>query len=497
MNYYETKIDGNATDSMNIDLNSNINIPLVVDLDGTLTLTDTLHELAIKFFFKNPILNIFRMIFWLFEGKARFKYYLSEASEIKINLIPYNDSFINWLQSEKDAGRKLILCTGANQKIANAVAENLKIFDNTFASTKDLNLSGNNKSTFLEKEFGDSGFIYAGNSMDDMNVWKKASKSIVVNGSNRVKSLVKKKIDSFIIFPSQKTVKINWLKPLRLHQWSKNILIFLPLIAAYQQYSFENLISLIGAFICMGLCASSTYVLNDIIDLESDRLHARKKFRSFASGEIPLNFSLFMLLLLPSSIYFSYAISVNFMAIILIYVFLTISYSIFIKALVIIDCIVLAALYTIRIIAGAVVSNNIPSFWLVAFSILFFFSLAFLKRYSELLNASNIGEEMIHGRGYLSSDNPLVLSLGVASGLGSVVVMMLYLNSPEILLLYSFQEILWLTIPILLFWISYVWLQAHRGNIDDDPVIFAIKDYVSIFSAIGFFVCIFLGATGF
>ena len=212
---------------------------------------------------------------------------------------------------EKDAGRKLILCTGANQKIANAVAENLKIFDNTFASTKDLNLSGNNKSTFLEKEFGDSGFIYAGNSMDDMNVWKKASKSIVVNGSNRVKSLVKKKIDSFIIFPSQKTGKINWLKPLRLHQWSKNILIFLPLIAAYQQYSFENLISLIGAFICMGLCASSTYVLNDIIDLESDRLHARKKFRSFASGEIPLNFSLFMLLLLPSSIYFSYAISVN------------------------------------------------------------------------------------------------------------------------------------------------------------------------------------------
>ena len=308
---------------------------------------------------------------------------------------------------------------------------------------------------------------------------------------------MKKKIDSFIIFPSQKTVKINWLKPLRLHQWSKNILIFLPLIAAYQQYSFENLISLIGAFICMGLCASSTYVLNDIIDLESDRLHARKKFRSFASGEIPLNFSLFMLLLLPSSIYFSYAISVNFMAIILIYVSLTISYSIFIKALVIIDCIVLAALYTIRIIAGAVVINNIPSFWLVAFSILFFFSLAFLKRYSELLNASNIGEEMIHGRGYLSSDNPLVLSLGVASGLGSVVVMMLYLNSPEILLLYSFQEILWLTIPILLFWISYVWLQAHRGNIDDDPVIFAIKDYVSIFSAIGFFVCIFLGATGF
>ena len=156
----------------------------------------------------------------------------------------------------------------------------------------------------------------------------------------------------------------------------------------------------------------------------------------------------------------------------------------------------LAALYTIRIIAGAVVINNIPSFWLVAFSILFFFSLAFLKRYSELLNASKIGEQMIHGRGYLSSDNPLVLSLGVSSGLGSVVVMMLYLNSPEILLLYSFQEILWLTIPILLFWISYIWLQAHRGNIDDDPVIFAIKDYVSIFSAISFFVCIFLGATG-
>ena len=156
----------------------------------------------------------------------------------------------------------MILCTGANQKIANAIAEDLKIFDNTFSSTKELNLSGKNKSTFLEKEFGNSGFIYAGNSMDDMNVWKKASKSIVVNGSNRVKSLVKKQIDSFIFFPSNKTEKINLLKPLRLHQWSKNTLIFLPLIAAYQQYSFENLLLLIGAFICMGICASSTYVLN-------------------------------------------------------------------------------------------------------------------------------------------------------------------------------------------------------------------------------------------
>jgi 4-hydroxybenzoate polyprenyltransferase len=204
-----------------------------------------------------------------------------------------------------------------------------------------------------------------------------------------------------------------------------------------------------------------------------------------------------MLSLLPLSIFLALIIGKNFALILLLYIGITLSYSLYLKSIVIVDCIVLAALYTIRIIAGAIVINNIPSFWLVAFSTLFFFSLAFLKRYSELLSSQNIGQNIVYGRGYFSSDSPLILSLGLSSGLGSVIVMMLYLNSPEILELYNYPEIVWCTIPILLFWVSHIWLQAHRGNVHDDPVIFAIKDRISIFSVIGFFVCIISGARGF
>jgi len=480
-----------------LQLNSKIEAPLVIDLDGTLVLTDTLHESVIKFLTKKPFLHFLLMLSWLFYGKAKFKDNLSQRTEIRVDLLPYNQLFLAWIKLERDAGRKLILCTAANEKIANKIASHLEIFDDVICSTKIKNISGENKALILKERFSKTGFIYAGNSFDDLVVWKQASETIVVNASKSLKDSLKKIVDSFLDFPHASKKMTYLLRPLRLHQWAKNFLIFLPLIAAHQFYNFENILMLIGAFVSIGLCASSTYVFNDLIDLESDRLHARKKLRSFASGEIPLKFSLVMLSLLPLSIFLALIIGKNFALILLLYIGITLSYSLYLKSIVIVDCIVLAALYTIRIIAGAIVINNIPSFWLVAFSTLFFFSLAFLKRYSELLSSQNIGQNIVYGRGYFSSDSPLILSLGLSSGLGSVIVMMLYLNSPEILELYNYPEIVWCTIPILLFWVSHIWLQAHRGNVHDDPVIFAIKDRISIFSVIGFFICIILGARGF
>ncbi len=481
----------------NIKLDVSTEIPLIVDLDGTLVLSDTLHESVARFFIQNPFLNLFKMLVWLFYGKAKFKEKLSLQTNIRPELLPYNQRFLDWIKLQKQTGRKLFLCTAASKAIADKVSIHLNIFDDVFCSSTISNNSAQKKALFLKDKFGENNFIYAGNSFDDISVWEKAAKKIVVNPSSALKTKLKNANLQYIFFPSEKKTLFSFLKPLRIHQWAKNLLIFFPLIAAHQLYNLDNILMLLGAFLSISLCASSTYIINDIIDLDSDRLHPRKKYRSFASGDISLQFALLTLLLLPASIFLSSMIGKNFMIILLLYILLTISYSLFLKIIPIIDCIVLAALYTIRIIAGAIVINNTPSFWLIAFSILFFFSLAFLKRYSELLSVKDLGEKIIHGRGYLSSDYPLILSLGVSSAIGSVIVMMLYLNSQEIIQLYDYPQIVWFTIPTLLFWISYIWLQANRGHMHDDPVIFAIKDRVSILSAICFFVCIILGARGF
>ena len=493
-----TKISNdNLINSKTLQLSSNLNIPLVVDLDGTLSLVDTLHESAILFFKKNPFFNFFVMFFWAIQGKAKFKNNIAKNSILSVDLIPYNKNFLSWLKMQRSEGRRLILCTAASQIIANKVADHLEIFDDVIASTSIKNISGKEKALILEDRFGGSGFIYAGNSSEDLFVWQKATELVLVNTSERVKESLQSTGSSFLEFPRSSIKLIHWIKMFRLHQWSKNILIFLPLVAAHQFYNFSNIYSLLVAFLSIGLCASATYMLNDIIDLESDRLHPTKKLRSFASGEVPVIFATTMFLLFCISLFLALTIHLKFALILILYTLITLAYSFFLKSIEIIDCIVLAALYTIMIIAGAIVIDNVPSFWLIAFSILFFFSLAFLKRYAEMLSIQNLGENIIHGRGYLSSDNPLILSLGVSSGLGSVVVMMLYLNSPEILMLYNYTEIVWCTIPILLFWISHIWLQAHRGNMHDDPVIFAITDRVSIISSVIFFICIVLGARGF
>ena len=477
-------------------LQSNINIPLVVDLDGTLTLTDTLFESFILFIKKNPFLNIFLTFFWLFQGKAKLKDMISKHVEIRSNLLPYNLAFLEWLNLQHSTGRKLVLCSAANHKIANQVADHFQIFDEVHSSTSTHNLSGQNKTLLLESLYGEYGYIYAGNSFDDLNVWKKAGESVIVNASLKVTNALKKITTSYIEFPRQKLRIRHFIKLLRLHQWAKNILIFLPLLAAHKLYDFENITLLLVAFVAMGLCASSTYMLNDIFDLESDRLHPRKRFRPFASGDIPIEFALLIFFIYPASIFIASFVGKGFVYILLLYTLITLAYSFYLKSIVILDCIVLAALYTIRIIAGAVVIDNDISFWLLSFSVLLFFSLSFLKRYAEILSIKDSGKIDLHGRGYLSSDSPLILSLGTSSGLGSIVVMMLYLNSPEILELYNNTILLWCTIPVLLFWISHIWFQTHRGNMHDDPVIFAVTDKISIASSLIFFTFIFLSAQG-
>ncbi len=486
--------DAHLFRAQDLQLNSEIELPLIVDLDGTLLLTDTLHESAALFLKRRPFFSIFLMAWWLLQGKSVLKDKLAKNTNIRPELLPYNIPFLDWLNLEHKKGRKLILCTAANHQIASRVSSYIGIFDDVISSSATQNLIGSKKIIAIKKRYSELGFVYAGNSSDDLTVWKHASESILVNASEQVKKSLNSIVANFIEFPRQKINGMSLLRLLRLHQWSKNLLIFLPILAAHQLHHFESLALLLGGFISLGLCASSTYILNDIFDLESDRLHPRKKLRPFASGEIPIHFSSLILLMFPLSVYLANLVGEGFLLTILLYTLITLLYSFGLKSIVILDCIILAALYTIRIVAGAVIISNNISFWLLAFSVSLFFSLAFLKRYAEILNIQTIDITSVHGRGYVKSDQGLILPLGISSGMGSVVVMMLYLNSPEILALYSYTPLVWGTIPVLLFWISHMWFQAHRGNMHDDPVFFAITDKVSIITALIFFVFIFLAA---
>ncbi len=477
-----------------INVVSNPKIPLVIDLDGTLVLTDTLQESIALFLKKNPLLNIFLLLRWFLMGKAKFKELISKQVELEVETLPYNQYFLDFLKEESKKGRKLILCTGAHETIAKNVARYLNIFDEVFSTSSATNLSGENKLNCLTKRFGKEDFIYAGNSHDDIIIWRKAKEIIAVNASNTVLKKLRKIKKTFINFEKKKPSLLTWVKLFRIHQWSKNILIFFPLIAAQQYFNLENMLLLTLAFIIFGICASSTYLINDVFDIKNDRLHHNKRYRPFAAGNIPISFSLIALLILPCAILLASLISKNFMFLMMLYILITFCYSFYFKSIPIVDCLVLASLYTIRVVGGAIVLSSSLSFWLLAFSAMFFFSLSLLKRYAEISRLVELGKKSLFGRGYELEDMHLILNMGISSGYGSIIIMMLYLNSPEIIKLHNYNEFAWLTIPVLLFWMSYIWLQAHRNKIADDPVIFSMRDLKSILSGIAFFAFMLIGS---
>lgn len=271
----------------------------------------------------------------------------------------------------------------------------------------------------------------------------------------------------------------------RVHQWIKNVLLFVPLLAAHQLGNIQSLSSVIMAFISFSLCASSVYIINDLIDLENDRSHPRKRNRPFASKKLPIIYGIAAVpFLLGTSIALGAVVGLDFLIILLLYFVVTLAYSLILKRLVLVDCLILASLYTIRILAGAFAVSISLSFWLLAFSIFIFLSLALVKRYAELVFQLQEGKTSAQGRGYLVSDAPLLQVLGVSSGYISALVIALYLRSEDVVTLYSHPFAIWFLIPILLFWISWVWLKSARGEMYDDPIIFAVKDKTSLLVAI-------------
>jgi len=459
--------------------------PLVVDMDGTLLRADTLHEGCLTLIRQRPLRGML-LLGSLLKGKAAFKQQVAARALLDVASLPVNAPFLAWLREQKAAGRKIVLCTAADQRIADAVAAHLGIFNEVIASDGNSNLKGRAKAACLIERYGEHGFDYAGNDHPDIEIFRHARKAIVVNAPAKVtaRALALSNAKVFAEHSANRSGELKrWLKLLRIHQWKKNILLLAAPVAGHLILDVNLWPGLMLAFLAFSLAASCVYIINDLMDLDNDRHHLSKRQRPLASGQISIlqGIALIPLIALASLGFAFWAGSSAFGAWLLVYFLITSAYSLWLKKIILLDCMVLAILYVLRVIAGAAVVGAAFSSWLLAFSLFLFLSLAFVKRYAELeLKTNDAAPKTIKGRGYRTGDITLVQTMGVASGFMSVLVLALYLNSPEVHILYRTPHMLWLTIPVMLYWICYVWMQAHRGHMHDDPVVFATRNPVSL-----------------
>jgi 4-hydroxybenzoate polyprenyltransferase len=455
------------------------NIPLCVDLDGTLVRSDLLLESALALVRKNP-LHLFHFVAWLCKGRAHLKRQIAMRTLVDVAALPYDERVVGWLRGDAH-GRSKILCTASDQALADAVAAHVGGFDAVYGSDGQRNLSGAGKAALLVDRFGERGFDYAGDAWPDLHVWAHARRAVIVNAPERLLRRVRRTNEVERVFERPRAGWRVWLSALRLHQWMKNVLVFVPLLAAHLALQPVAVLRSTVAFVCFGLCASSAYLLNDLLDLEADRQHPRKRLRAFAAGALPIEYGLLAAPLLSlAALVLGYLLSPLFALVLLLYCVTTLVYSMALKRVAILDVVSLAVLYTIRIIAGAVAIPVPASFWLLAFSMFLFLSLAMMKRYTELRGVVANGGIRAHGRGYVVGDLPLIRALGPASGYLSVLVLALYINSTASEVLYRHPLVLWLWCPMVFYWISRAWLVSHRDEMHDDPVVFALTDPISL-----------------
>lgn len=453
-------------------------LPLCVDLDGTLIRSDLLVESALSLFARNPLM-LFCMLAWLLRGKAYLKQQIALRVDLDAAHLPYHHGVLDWIR-EQQISRPTVLCTASDLRLAEKVAFHVGGFESLLASDGKLNLSGRRKAQALVDRYGERGFDYAGNAQVDLEVWRHARAAIVVESGTRLSTLAARTTQVARTFPAPRPSLRLWVKALRMHQWVKNILVALPLLAAHRVLDLHAVIAVAFAFVSFGCCASSVYLTNDLLDLASDRQHHRKRHRPFAAGSLPLMAGpLAAGLLLLAGFGLAWFITPTFLFVLLGYYILTTAYSLRLKRMMMLDVIALATLYTTRILAGAAAIHAPPSFWLLAFSMFIFLSLAMVKRYTELLAIQASGKLKASGRGYDVDDIPLIQSLGGSSGYLAVLVLALYIDSTASEALYRHPHYLWVLCPLLLYWISRTWAIAHRGLMHDDPVVFAIKDNVS------------------
>ncbi len=459
------------------------NIPLCVDLDYTLISTDILIEMVVTFIKKNP-LNIFLLLFWYIKGKKYLKRRLLENVNISVEELPFRTEILSFLKTEKQKGKKLILVTASLNEIAKNVNNYLNFFDEVFGSNNQSNLKGKTKAKFLISHFGMKGFDYLGDSIFDFPIWRISNKSYCYSNSRIVSNNIKRLPNFAQNFAEKPTSVKDFFKLIRIHQWIKNFLVFVPLLLAHQ-FNFElGWTNSILAFFSISFLASSLYIFNDILDIQTDRKHPVKAKRPIASGKISAyTGGAIAFLLLVVSVFISIIIDLNFALVLALYAFINVTYSLFFKQIPLLDIFILSSLYVIRLYAGSIASQIPISNWLLAFSMFFFLSLAALKRFTELLLVPTNELQNIN-RPYNSDSSSLIQILGISSSFASVIIFILYINSEKVFQLYKTPELLWFLAFLLLIWNLNLWHLANKRKADFDPIWTSLKNPLSLILAI-------------
>jgi 4-hydroxybenzoate polyprenyltransferase len=459
--------------------------PLCVDLDGTLVKSDTFVDSLLVLARRQPLAFV-QTPRWILQGKAYFKSQVASRVTLDVAHLPYNRPLLDYLRDEHASGRKLYLATGADGVLAQTIADHLGIFEDVMASDGRLNLTGDNKLQHLEHRFAANGFDYIGNAMPDLPILQGAQQAMVANpvsGLNR--ALKNRNVTVSRNFLDRSSWPVALARALRVHQWAKNLLVFLPVLLAHSLH-VGPLLAACTAFFCFCFTASATYIFNDLLDLEADRGHLNKRRRAFASGDLSVTTGVGVsCALLVLALVTAAWLPRTFLVYLLLYLVTTVAYSLSLKRIVLVDVVILSSLYTIRMMAGSAATRDPVSPWLAAFSIFLFLSLAMVKRFSELQNLHARGVNPTNGRGYLLSDLDQLRSFGTSSAYASIVIFALYINGHDVVALYHHPNRMWLITPLLILWVSRVWLLASRGLLNEDPVVFALSDRMSLLLGLG------------
>jgi 4-hydroxybenzoate polyprenyltransferase/phosphoserine phosphatase len=449
--------------------------PLVVDLDGTLTPTDTLAELIVRVVRQRP-LDALLTLLWLLRGRAALKAQLASRVPLRPETLPYREVLCRFISAERARGRSVILATASAEAIAQSVAAHLGCFDAVLASDSRTNLKGAAKLRAIRESVG-ARFAYAGDSAADLPIWREAESAILVATSRSVSAGVRRHTPVEFEVPRSRAGVTTWVRQLRLHQCLKNLLIFVPLLTSFTLGDLALLMTAVWAFLAFSMAASSAYILNDLWDLDSDRAHARKRHRPLASGRISIrSAAMTALILLAASLGLAWAIEATFFWLVLVYLFSSIAYSWRLKTYVVLDVVVLSGLYTLRILAGSAAVTVNTSFWLLAFSVFLFLSLALIKRCTELQMGEREAHAATPGRDYRMEDLAILWPMGVAAGLSAVVVFALFVSAAETASRYATPQLLWLVGVGLIYWLGRLWIKTARGEMHDDPLLFTLRN---------------------
>lgn len=468
-------------------------VPLFVDLDGTLIRTDLLMESAALVVRHDPAV-LFRLPLWLLRGgRARLKRELAKRAvdQLDFGRLPPVEEVVTYLREQRQRGRHIVLATASHRLLAERVADSLGVFDGVIA-TEGENLKGERKLGAIRGYCAARGlgedFEYIGDSSADEPLFAAASAWGVV-GARRFPRLSSSPVVRFEAEHGRIRAVLKLIRP---HQWAKNVLLFVPVIAGQRLFDVHAVMMAVLGVVVFSLLASSVYVVNDLLDIDSDRRHPRKKMRPLARGSvsIPVGVALAIGLLVASMAVALVLTPRPFIGLAVLYVMVSSAYSLRLKRKMLVDVMCLAGLYTLRILAGGAVAGIVVSPWLLAFSMFVFLSLAFVKRYTELATtleksrSAESGEAVggprkVSGRGYFEGDLDLIRSVGPSAGYVAALVLALYVSAPEVSKHYSTPAYLYGLCPLVLYWLTRVWFLAHRNHLHDDPVVFALTDRTS------------------